>query len=84
MKKSILGKNIKVTMVSEEAKPKGLEVAEKARKESGKFNEDAMEAYTKLADLYDFDNGDEDALENPPKVTRDDAEEEYIIEMMNK
>ena len=79
MKKSILGKNIKVTMVSEEAKPKGLEVAEKARKESGKFNEDAMEAYTKLADLYDFDNGDEDALENPPKVTRDDAEEEYTI-----
>jgi len=79
MKKSILGKNIKVTMVSEEAKPKGLEVAEKARKESGKFNDDAMKAYTKLSDLYKFDNGDEDALENPPKVTRDDAEEEYTI-----
>jgi hypothetical protein len=79
MKKSILGKNIKVTVVNEEAKPKGLEVAEKARKESGKVNDDAMKAYTKLADLYDFDNGDEDALENPPKVTRDDAEEEYTI-----
>jgi hypothetical protein len=79
MKKSILGKNIKVTMVSEEAKPKGLEVAEKARKESGKFNEDAMEAYTKLADLYDFDNGDEDALENPPKVTRGEDLDSYEV-----
>ena len=79
MKKSILGKNIKVTVVNEEAKPKGLEVAEKARKESGKVNNDAMKAYTKLADLYDFDSGEEDALENPPKVTRDDAEEEYTI-----
>ena len=79
MKKSILGKNIKVTMVSEETKAKGLADTEKVQKESGKFNKEALESYTKLKDLYDFDSGEEDALENPPKVTRDDAEEEYTI-----
>ena len=56
MKKSILGKNIKVTMVSEEeSKAKGLADTEKVQKESGKFNKEAIEAYTKLKDLYDFD-----------------------------
>jgi len=80
MKRSILGKNIKVTMVSEqESKAKGLADTEKVQKESGKFNKEGMEAYTKLKDLYDFDNGEEDALENPPKYTRDDFEEEYTI-----
>jgi hypothetical protein len=79
MKKSILGKNIKVTMVNEEAKPKGLTDTEKVQKESGKFNDDAMKAYTKLADLYDFDNGDEDALENPPKYTRDEDLDGYEV-----
>ena len=70
MKRSILGKNIKVTVVNEEAKPKGLTDTEKVQKESGKFNKEAMGAYTKLKDLYDFDDSDEDALENPPKYTR--------------
>ena len=79
MKKSILGKNIKVTVVNEEAEPKGLVDTKKVQKESGKFNADALGAYTKLTDLYKFDDSDEDALENPPKYTRGEDLDGYEV-----
>ena len=45
---------------------------------SKKHNDEGLkDSYAKLAELYDFDEGkDENALENPPKTTREESEDE--------
>lgn len=79
MKKRFLTKKIRISEA--ESKHPGLTTAEKAQKESKKFNTEGLkDGYTKLADLYDFDKGEEDALENPPKTTREDDLDGYEIE----
>jgi hypothetical protein len=79
MKKRFLTKKIKITEA--ESKHPGLTTAEKAQKESKKFNTEGLkDGYTKLSDLYKYDNGDDDALENPPKTTREDDLDGYEIE----
>jgi hypothetical protein len=80
MNKRFITKNIKVSFVNED-EVKGLSVAKKAHKESGKINKSGIEdGYTKLKDLYDYDTTkDEVGLENPPKYTREEFDDEYEI-----
>jgi hypothetical protein len=83
MNKRFLTKNIKINTITEaEAKAKGLGETEKIQKQSKKHNDEGLkDGYTKLSELYDFDNGkDENALENPPKVNREDELDAYEIE----
>jgi len=80
MKKKFLTKNIKIKTVSEtDTKAKGLGETEKILNQSKKINKEGLNTYTKLKDLYKFDTGEEDALENPPKTTRKDDLDVYEI-----
>lgn len=79
MEKKFLTKNSKI--IIKEAKPVGLKTAEYVHNEAGKINKKALKDFSKkLKDYYDFDEGEENALENPPKVGRDDELEEYEVE----
>jgi len=79
MKDKFLTKNTKITI--NEVKPNGLKAAEKVYDEDGKINKKALKDFSKkLSDYYDFDEGEESALKNPPKVSRDDELEEYEVE----
>jgi hypothetical protein len=79
MKKRFLTK--KINIVESDRKPEGLKTAEAAQKESKKFNDDYLKNITtKLSDIYDFDKGEENALEEPPKVDREDDLDGYDIE----
>ena len=80
MAKKFLTKNIKIKTVSEaETKAKGLQDTEKVQKDSKKINSDALNTYTKLKDLYKFDEGEENALKEPPKTTREDDLDGYEV-----
>ncbi len=81
MNKRFLTKNIKINTISEaEAKARGLDVTDKVKKESKKHNDEGLkDGYTKLADLYKFDEGEDNALKNPPKTTREDDLDGYEI-----
>jgi len=80
MGKKFLTKNIVIKTVNEaDIKAKGLDYTEKIQRDSKKINDAAMNTYTKLKDLYKFDEGSEDALENPPKTTRKDDLDGYEI-----
>ena len=69
MKKKFLSKNTKI-IITEEAPPPGLTMAEKVHHEDGKINKKALSDFAKkLADYY----GDElKELDPVPKVTGDD------------
>ena len=63
MNKRLLSKKVKVSFITEAEKAKGLGETEKVQKESGKFNKEGLEdGYTKLSDLYKFDEGEDDAM----------------------
>jgi hypothetical protein len=79
MSKKFLTKNIKVSFINEEEKAKGLKDTESVQKQSKKHNTEGINTYTKLKDLYNFDDGEEDALENPPKYTREEDLDGYEI-----
>jgi len=79
MKDKFLTKNTKITI--NEVKPNGLKTAEKVYDEDGKINKKALKDFSKkLSDYYNFDDGEEDALKDPPKVGRDDELEGYEVE----
>jgi hypothetical protein len=83
MEKKFLTKNIKIT-IKEEKDPAGLKVAKSVHKEDGKVNNDYYKEFSKkMEDYYDFDTGEENALENPPKTTReDDVPDAYETEAL--
>lgn len=79
MKDKFLTKNTKITI--NEVKPNGLKTAEKVYDEDGKINKKALKDFSKkMSDYYNFDDGEEDALKDPPKVGRDDELEGYEVE----
>ena len=74
MEKKFLTKKTKV-IIREEEQPNGLKVADKVRKESGKFNTDELKAFDKkISNYYDFDE-DEFSV---PKVDRAQDETEPL------
>lgn len=74
MEKKFLTKKTKV-IIREEEQPNGLKVADKVRKESGKFNTDELKAFDKkISNYYDFDE-DEFSV---PKVDRTQDETEPL------
>jgi len=79
MKDKFLTKNTKITI--NEVKPNGLKTTEKVYDEDGKINKKALNDFSKkMSDYYNFDDGEEDALKDPPKVGRDDELEGYEVE----
>jgi len=73
MERKFLTKKTKV-IIREEQEPNGLKVANKVRKESGKFNDDSLRALDKkLSSYYDFDNDEDFTI---PKVDRAQDETE--------
>jgi hypothetical protein len=80
MNKKFLTKNIKVSIITEEEKAKGLKDTESVQKQSKKHNDEGLkDGYSKLSDLYDFDTTkDEVALEEPPKTNREEESPEDV------
>ena len=74
MEKKFLTKKTKV-IIREEEQPNGLKVADRVRKESGKFNTDELKAFDKkISNYYDFDK--DEFIE--PKVDRSQDETEPL------